>query len=825
MQIQAMLTEAVRHHQAGRLDQAAPLYQRVLTLEPNNPEALNLLGMAAMQNGQHQAGIELIRRAIAVNGRQSAYHFNLGVALQTVGAMEDAVASFRRALVLKPGDADTYNNLGNALAALGKLDEAQTAFRKALSLDPNNPAVLNNLGTVFWTLERKDEAEEHYRRALALKPDYADALVNLGNALRDKADLSGAMDCYRRALALSPDNAAAHNSLGLSLWNLGRRDEAMASYQKALALGPNQVEALANMGNALWENGALDQADALYRRALPLRPSDPGLLNNFAALAMARGDGATALEAIRRSLAVRETRRTRKLFVELAAGATWGGSSPEILDLMIRALIEPWDRPGKLSLASAGLIKQNPAIAPLIERANQAWPKRLSASELLGEAGFTPLAQDGLLMALLASAPNTDMALERFLTLVRAAMLNAADGDLGFAAALAQQCFINEYVFLAHDDEIAAAKKLRDTVATALESGSEIAPLALLTVAAYFPLFTLPHAEKLSARAWPLPVEAVLAQQLCEPLEERRLAAEIPRLTPIQDDVSRKVQAQYEENPYPRWVRVAEAAKPDNIINFLSEKYPFAAFERQPGRVMKDFLVAGCGTGQHSISTAQKFGDRAMLAVDLSLASLSYAKRKSRERGLEMEYGQADILELGALTRDFDVIESIGVLHHMKDPFAGWKALLSRLRPHGFMWLGFYSQAARRNIVEAGARIAEQNLGAADIRRFRQELADGKYGDDFASVFKSEDFYSVSACRDLLFHTQEHRLTLPAIAEFLKQNNLSFLGFELDDAVLQAYRQRFPHDKAATDLASWDSFETENPGMFAGLYVFWVQKA
>ena len=827
MQIQAMLTEAVRHHQAGRLDQAAPLYQKVLTLEPNNPEALNLLGMAAMQNGQHQAGIELIRRAIAVNGRQAAYHFNLGVALQTIGEMEEAIASYRRALVLKPGDADTYNNLANALAALSRLDEAQTAFRKALALNPGNPAALNNLGTVFWTLERKDEAEEQYRRALALKPDYPDALVNLGNALREKPDLAGAVDCFRKALAHSPHSAAAHNSLGLALWNLGRRDEAMACYRKAIALDPNLVEALANMGIAHWEKGELDQADALYRRILPLRPSDPDILNNFAALAMARGDGGAALEAIRRSLAARETRRARKLFVELAAGATWRGNHPEILALMTRALLEPWDRPGKLSLASATLIKQNPAIVPLVERANQVWPKRLSASDLLGEAGFAPLAQDGLLMALLTSAPNTDMSLERFLTLARATMLTAPadDAALGFAAALAQQCFINEYVFLPAADEIAAAEQLRGTVAAALDCGGEIAPLTLLTVAAYFPLYTLAHAEKLGVRAWPQPVEAVLTQQLREPLEERRLAAQIPRLTPITDDVSRKVRDQYEENPYPRWVRVAAAANPDNIVSFLSEKYPFAAFERQPGRVMKDFLVAGCGTGQHSISTAQKFGDRAMLAVDLSLASLAYAKRKSAERGLRIEYGQADILELDALDRDFDVIESIGVLHHMKDPYAGWKALLSRLRPHGFMWLGFYSQAARRNIVEARARIAEQGLGAADIRAFRQELADGKYGDGFGSVLKSEDFYSVSACRDLLFHTQEHRLQLPAIAEFLKQNSLSFLGFELDDAVLQAYRQRFPHDKAATDLASWDSFETENPGMFAGLYVFWVQKA
>src|SRR6201999_3687560 len=101
-----------------------------------------------------------------------------------------------------------------------------------------------------------------------------------------------------------------------------------------------------------------------------------------------------------------------------------------------------------------------------------------------------------------------------------------------------------------------------------------------------------------------------------------------------------------------------------------------------------------------------------------------------------------------------------GVLHHMKDPFAGWRVLLSRLRPKGFMWLAFYSERARQNIVEARGRIAAHGLSstAGDIRRFRQELVDASDAADFASVLKSEDFFSVSACRDLLFHTQEHRL-------------------------------------------------------------------
>jgi SAM-dependent methyltransferase len=209
-----------------------------------------------------------------------------------------------------------------------------------------------------------------------------------------------------------------------------------------------------------------------------------------------------------------------------------------------------------------------------------------------------------------------------------------------------------------------------------------------------------------------------------------------------------------------------------------------------------------------------------MLAVDLSLASLAYAKRKADELDLKIAHAQADILELAQ--GPFDLIESLGVLHHMADPFAGWRKLLALLRPGGVMLTGLYSARARRPIVEARSRIAAQGLdaGADDIRRCRQELMT----DGDISILRSEDFFSLSACRDLLFHVQEQCLTLPRIAGFLAEQRLNLLGFEIDEAVLAAYRQRFPQDAAGTDLACWDAFEAEHPGLFGGMYIFWIQK-
>ena len=125
----------------------------------------------------------------------------------------------------------------------------------------------------------------------------------------------------------------------------------------------------------------------------------------------------------------------------------------------------------------------------------------------------------------------------------------------------------------------------------------------------------------------------------------------------------------------------------------LRRTLPLARFTPMHDDSQPEVLIAGCGTGSQSIFNAQRFRGIRVLAVDLSLSSISYAIRKTQELGItNIEYAQADILKLGDVTRTFDIIAAGGVLHHLADPFMGWRILLSRLRPGGFMHLGFYSQ-------------------------------------------------------------------------------------------------------------------------------------
>jgi 2-polyprenyl-3-methyl-5-hydroxy-6-metoxy-1,4-benzoquinol methylase len=451
----------------------------------------------------------------------------------------------------------------------------------------------------------------------------------------------------------------------------------------------------------------------------------------------------------------------------------------------------------------------------------------LGLAELLGPQGAAPLADEALFVALLQSKVIHDLELERLLTALRRALLEHAieggaavdDDALEFYCALAQQCFLNEYVFALSDTEQAQSQLIDDRIAAAIDTGATIAPLDLVVAASYRPLYKMAGASSLLDRQWPGAVAQILTQQISEPFAEAAHRNDIAVLTPIDDAVSLQVQSQYEENPYPRWT-TAPAVKPTTISDYLRDRLGVAPPGWvEPGRA--DILIAGCGTGSHSIDTARRFPQSRVLALDISRTSLAYAARKAHELGVaNIEHAQADILKLDTLDRRFDLIETAGVLHHLADPAAGWRLLLSLLRPNGLMFVGLYSATARRSLAAARALIAERGYRATadDIRRCRQDVIARSGMPPF------RDFSSTSGCRDLLFNVMEHQFTIPQIADFLDSNGLTFLGFEqLLPDTLEKFRQLFPHAGAVRDLASWHRFEERHPYTFGNMYFFWVQ--
>jgi hypothetical protein len=144
------------------------------------------------------------------------------------------------------------------------------------------------------------------------------------------------------------------------------------------------------------------------------------------------------------------------------------------------------------------------------------------------------------------------------------------------------------------------------------------------------------------------------------------------------------------------------------------------------------------------------------------------------------------------------------------------------------MRIGLYSETGRRHIVRARELIARHGWQATPegIRACRSAILASQGDEWLARVARNEDFYSLSGCRDLLFHVQEHRFSLPQVASMLASLDLHFLGFEFPDggATAARYRARYPADRTLTDLAGWHQFEQEHPDTFARMYQFWVRK-
>ncbi len=814
----------------NRLDQAAAHFEQALVRKPDAAEAHYGLGSVLSAQGKYAKALACLERAVSLRPDFAEAHYNLGSLLAMQNRLDQAAAHYMRVLALRPDLAEAHNSLGTVLSDQGKSVEAMACFEQALALNPGFAEAHYNQGIALAKENRLDDAAARYERALALKPGHYQAHYNLGNILKKQGRLDAAVTRYRQALALKPDFAEAYNGLGAAFSVRGETMAALAHLERALAIKPDFADAHCNLGSALQVSGRWDEAHAAYRRALVHKPDLLEAIGALVALLLAEGNNAEAFDLACHALAANETPETKSLF---AACLRLPGVRPNmegLHDLLLRALSEPWARPSDLAAACARFLALDGAIRDGMERAAKTSPSPVESQDLAVFAG------DRLLRALLESAPICEVAFERFATGLRASLLAAArlGGDsveaepvLSLCCALARQCFINNYVFAQSAAESEQVAALRDELVAALASGADIPALSLVTVAAYGPLHSLPGAGSLLDRPWPEAVATVLAQQVRAPLEEQRLRASIPALTAIEEGVSLQVREQYEENPYPQWVKTVTTGKPEAVDVRMRTRFPNAPYTERGNTDGVDILVAGCGTGQHPIETTQRFKAASLLAVDLSLTSLCYAHRQTRALGLDaIQYAQADIMNLPSTGWTFDVIEASGVLHHLADPLAGWRALLAMLRPRGIMLLGLYSEIARRDIVATRDFIAQRGYRptADDIRRCRQELIDCADGTPLKNVTQLPDFFNVSECRDLLFHVQEHRLSVPEIAAFIAGNNLQFLGFELDPQTRRNYARRFPDDLAMTALEQWHSYEIDNPRTFINMYQFWVQK-
>ena len=685
---------------------------------------------------------------------------------------------------------DSELRRASSLAQSGRLAEAAQLYRSILARSPEDAEATHFLGVCLTQSGRRDEGLPLLERSLGLAPQNAMYRQNYGLVLAEAGEIAAAASQFERLVKADPANATAHNYLGMARQQLGAFDEAIRSYQEALRLKPADASAANNLGYCLLERGDIEGAIGCLQRSLAADAQNPMAHNNLGNALRSKGDLHGAVQSYRRAIAL----------------APRMPNAHHNLALALRDLDE---RYGALEAARAAVhcAPDNAAywqlFADLLAVSRfTAWDAAFAAdcAQLFSQTevevqhcaeavlSLIRLAPRGrLFLLLLEHAIVADEAFEREMTALRRELLTSPV-SLELCCALAQQCFLNEYIWPELEEETA--------VVAALPTRT---PLEIAVRAMYRPIAVAKPAgtNEVFDRMWRRLVE--------EPAAEAKI--EVPRLSPIADAVSRKVQAQYELNPYPRWHR-APGAGPFPLPRLLRSLFPYIDPKKLAAPDAPEVLIAGCGSGRHAAITAQMQPLGRVLAVDISRASLAHAMRRCSELGLRnLRFAQADILELGRIEERFDLIECSGVLHHMAEPLVGWRVLLSLLRPGGFMKLGLYSELGRASIVAA-----RELVKGLEVREARERIFALPASHPARKVATLRDFYSASGARDLILHVQEHRFTIPLLAEAMQSLEVEFLGFELGGA-----RRPMSFDE-------WNAFEAAAPETFAGMYQFWIRK-
>ena len=157
-----ILKLALRYHREGNLDYAKYVYQHVLGIDPQNADALHLLGVSVYQSEQYDIAINLITQAIQIDSTKPLFFTNLGNAFQKQGKLEKSVQAYQKAIQIQPGYAEAYFNLGNSLREQGKLKESTQALQKAVQIQPDYADAHFNLAMLLLLQGQFVEGWEKY---------------------------------------------------------------------------------------------------------------------------------------------------------------------------------------------------------------------------------------------------------------------------------------------------------------------------------------------------------------------------------------------------------------------------------------------------------------------------------------------------------------------------------------------------------------------------------------------------------------------------------------------------------------------------------------
>ena len=742
------------------------------------------------------------------NGRQSNHSaftqsvaelFASGQDAHKAGHLQKAATLYRKVLDQEPNHANAWHGLGLCYYQTRAFKDATSCLEKAVEYSPLNSIMLNSLGATLCAAGLYEKAEPHLQKAIELQENNVEALRNIGSIRFAQEKYTDAISYFQTALSHAPNHTELLKATGNAFLHLGQPDEALVFCEKALSIAARDADLQTNTGLAL-------QMQKRYTAALEF---------NSLAICIAPGDN-----------------RHWAVFCACIHGL-YPTEEMDVEDKLI-ALINAGDQPPhELIMPISGALLHRPKFREILNRyINIAESQRIEQKQVTSD--LDELSNIPLFLRLISEYTVSNIQIEKLLTHLRRHILLedkiGSANHLPFICALALQGFNTEYTGAVTQKEQTELEALKQSVREKLKRGAAVDGISLCVLGCYEALHTAIAPHILSTADYPEEMHSLLTCQLIEPSEEREIKASIPDWTVSSNATSLAVRSQYEENPYPRWIHTNAPTRSRSVAACLQSPPLSMQLGDYKSPVSPDILVAGCGTGQHALQPAKRFTSAKVTAIDLSATSLAYAKRQCQKLGVSnIQFARADILELSQLKRKFDVIESVGVLHHMKDPMAGWTILTDLLRPGGLMKIGLYSDKARKDVI-AGRKVVRElgfSTSPDNMRECRKVIVQrAAEGDpDLLQLARRNDFFSLSALRDLIFHVQEHRFDLLTVREYLTTLNLEFLDFEMPfSGKLQRFRDSISDRAPYERLKLWHDYEEQHPDTFRGMYQFWCRK-
>jgi predicted O-linked N-acetylglucosamine transferase (SPINDLY family) len=279
--VEALQLLGVMADQLGKLKEAILYYQQLIILRPDQVETYYYLGGALDQQGQLEEAIAYYQQALALKPDYAEVHYDLGTAFKQQGNLSAAIKHYQQALALNPNDAETHANLANALLEQGEIEAAIAHYHQALAIRPGVPGIYYNLGNAFRQQNQLEAAITQYRWALALDPNYADAYFQLAGVLHFLGQLAEAIFYYKQAIFFKPNSPDAYYYLGNALIEQNRHNDAIAQYQQALALNSQFLDTYFRLGSALILQLQFEEATAYLQQALILHPDHPETIYNL----------------------------------------------------------------------------------------------------------------------------------------------------------------------------------------------------------------------------------------------------------------------------------------------------------------------------------------------------------------------------------------------------------------------------------------------------------------------------------------------------------------------------------------------------------------